>query len=63
MGLKFGKILLIIMAMVAQLSISVLFSHGQSVNYYYDDLNRLIRIDYEQQGVKSLLLTLSSKRS
>ena len=41
-----GKISLIVVAMIVLLPISVIISHGQSVNYYYDDLNRLIRIDY-----------------
>jgi hypothetical protein len=34
------------MAMIILLFISVMGSYGQTVNYYYDDLNRLIRIDY-----------------
>jgi 3D (Asp-Asp-Asp) domain-containing protein len=46
MSLKFRKIPLMVVTMIVLLSISVPFSHGQAVNYYYDDLNRLIRIDY-----------------
>ena len=46
MSPKIGKILLIVSTMIFLFSISILSSHGQSVNYYYDDLNRLIRIDY-----------------
>ena len=46
MSPKLRKISLIFVAMIALLSISIMISHGQSVNYYYDDLNRLIRIDY-----------------
>jgi Chitobiase/beta-hexosaminidase C-terminal domain len=40
------RISLIIVAMIALLSVPIFKSQGQSVNYYYDDLNRLIRIDY-----------------
>jgi hypothetical protein len=46
MGLIFRIISLIILAMVAQLSLFPIFAHGQSVNYSYDDPNRLMRIDY-----------------
>jgi hypothetical protein len=46
MSSRLRKISLLFVATVVFPSISVLFSHGQSVNYYYDDLNRLIRIDY-----------------
>ncbi len=46
MSSRLRKTSLIIVIMVFFLSISILFSHGESVNYYYDDLNRLIRIDY-----------------
>jgi len=46
MSPRIRKISLILMAMMILLTISIPFSHGQTVNYYYDDLNRLIRIDY-----------------
>jgi len=46
MSSKIGKILLIVSTMIVFLSISIMISYGQSVNYYYDDLNRLTRIDY-----------------
>jgi Chitobiase/beta-hexosaminidase C-terminal domain len=46
MSPKIKKILSIVSTIIVLLSILVLFSYGQSVNYYYDDLNRLIRIDY-----------------
>ena len=41
-----GKILLMLLGMTFSLLISISGSYGQAVNYYYDDLNRLIRIDY-----------------
>jgi 3D (Asp-Asp-Asp) domain-containing protein len=46
MSPRLRKISLIPVAMILLLFISVIGSYGQSVNYYYDDLNRLIRIDY-----------------
>jgi hypothetical protein len=35
-----------LLGVTISLLISITISYGQSVNYYYDDLNRLIRIDY-----------------
>jgi hypothetical protein len=46
MSPRLRRISLIAAAMILLLSMSVLISYGQSVNYYYEDLNRLIRIDY-----------------
>jgi hypothetical protein len=46
MSSRLKKISLLAVAMIALLLIPALFSFGQSVNYYYDDLNRLTRIDY-----------------
>ncbi len=46
MSPRLRKISLIAVAMILLLFISVKGSYGQSVNYYYDDLNELIRIDY-----------------
>jgi YD repeat-containing protein len=48
MRMRFGirKILVIIANMAVLFFLSVMISNAQSVNYYYDDLNRLIRIDY-----------------
>jgi hypothetical protein len=45
MNPRLRKISLIVVAMIVLLLISIMVSYGQSVNYYYDDLNRLIRID------------------
>jgi hypothetical protein len=46
MSPRLKRISLIFVAMIVLLSILIPISHGQSVNYYYDDLNRLIRIVY-----------------
>jgi hypothetical protein len=48
MRMRFGiiKIIVIIATMVVLFFLPVMISNAQSVNYYYDDLNRLIRIDY-----------------
>jgi Chitobiase/beta-hexosaminidase C-terminal domain len=46
MSSRLKRIFLIFLAMMLLLFISIIASNGQSVNYYYDDLNRLIRIDY-----------------
>ena len=51
MSPRLRKISLIVVAMIMFLSISIIISHGQSVNYYYDDLNRLIRIDYGDTAI------------
>jgi hypothetical protein len=45
MNPRLRKISLIVVAMIVLLLISIMIPYGQSVNYYYDDLNRLIRID------------------
>ena len=41
-----GKVLVTFLGVAISILVSIIFSHAQSVNYYYDDLNRLIRIDY-----------------
>ena len=46
MDLRLRRTLLSILAVLILLFPSLIPSYGQSVNYYYDDLNRLIRIDY-----------------
>ncbi len=46
MGLKFRRNLLMILAIIMLFFIPLTASYGQSVNYYYDDLNRLIRVEY-----------------
>jgi hypothetical protein len=43
---RIGKISVIIAAVFVFLFLSANISNAQSINYYYDDLNRLIRIDY-----------------
>ena len=46
MSSRLGRVSVAIVAMIISLLLSVVISYGQSVNYYYDDLNRLIRIEY-----------------
>lgn len=46
MSIRMRKVSVMIGTMIIFLLISIITSYGQSVNYYYDDLNRLIRIDY-----------------
>ncbi len=46
MDSRLRSILFMLLAIIVLFFASVIASHGQSVNYYYDDLNRLIRIDY-----------------
>jgi YD repeat-containing protein len=46
MRLRLRSGLLMILAIAALFFSSVIFSYAQSVNYYYDDLNRLIRVEY-----------------
>ena len=45
MGSKLGRTLSGLLGMIALFFVPLTASYGQSVNYYYDDLNRLIRID------------------
>jgi YD repeat-containing protein len=40
------KVSATIVAIIISLLLSIAVSYGQSVNYYYDDLNRLIRVEY-----------------
>ena len=41
-----GKALVMFLGVAISISVSIIFSHAQTVNYYYDDLNRLTWIDY-----------------
>jgi YD repeat-containing protein len=41
-----GKVLVMFLGVAISILVSIIISHAQSVNYYYDDLNRLTRIDY-----------------
>lgn len=46
MSSGFRKVSVMIVAMIVSFLLSIAISHGQSVSYYYDDLNRLIRIEF-----------------
>ena len=46
MSPRLRKISLITASIILLALFPTISSHGQSVNYYYDDLNRLTRIDY-----------------
>jgi YD repeat-containing protein len=46
MRLRLRSGLLMFLAIAALFFSSVIFSYAQSVNYYYDDSNRLIRVEY-----------------
>ncbi len=46
MSCRWGKLVVMILALVGWLSFAAAFSYAQPVNYTYDNLNRLTRIDY-----------------
>ena len=46
MGSRLRRTLLSLLGILALFFVPFTASYGQSVNYYYDDLNRLTRIDY-----------------
>jgi len=46
MGSRLRSSLLMLFAIIVLLFASIITSHSQSVNYIYDDANRLIRIEY-----------------
>jgi len=46
MGSRLRSSLFILLAIIVLFFASIIASHSQSVSYYYDDLNRLVRIDY-----------------
>ena len=46
MSSRLRKVSVTIVAMIVSLLLSIAICYGQTVNYYYDDSNRLIRIEY-----------------
>ncbi len=51
MSCKWERLVVIVLALAGWLAFTAAFSYAQPVNYTYDDLNRLTRIDYGDLGV------------